>query len=144
MCPKHGKPSLEVQWLAGGRLVGALTMYLWICEFANLCICVFGYFCVVSHVSKTWKTIFGSSMTGWWEVGGCADSNTTVNSAPGNGPHTLPGPSHCTLRSFWLSVCLFVYVCLLYVSSLYPLQAYLSNFQMQFITGRVQAKLLWH
>ena len=91
-------------------------MYLWICEFANLCICVFGYFCVVSHVSKTWKTIFGSSMTGWWEVGGCADSNTTVNSAPGNGPHTLPGPSHCTLRSFWLRVCLFVYVCLLYVS----------------------------
>ena len=67
----HGKPSLEVQWLAGRTLVRAVPMYLWICAFIYLCICVFGYFCVVSHVSKTWKTIFGSSMTGWWEVGGC-------------------------------------------------------------------------
>ena len=52
------------------------------------------------------KTIFGSSMTGAWlgEVQLGADSNTTVNSAPGNPPlHTLPGPSACTLRRFWLN-----------------------------------------
>ena len=42
-------------------------------------------------------------MTGAWlgEVQLGADSNTTVNSAPGNPPlHTLPGPSACTLRRF--------------------------------------------
>ena len=52
------------------------------------------------------KTIFGSSMTGAWlgEVQPRADSNTTVNSAPGNPPlHTLPGPSACTLRRFWVN-----------------------------------------
>ena len=48
-------------------------LWLSICESVNFLVCVFGHFYAISHVSKTWKTIFGSSMTGWYEVGGCCD-----------------------------------------------------------------------